>query len=72
MGHGNPWEIFVLGMRAFGLQGVGGKQDHIIFNGKQGAKEIGSSKQLTVNHTPGASLLVIKRAPVLLSSLWIS
>jgi hypothetical protein len=28
-------------MRAFGLQGVGGREEHIIFNGKQAAKEIG-------------------------------
>lgn len=62
----------MLGMRAFGLQGVGGKQDHIIFNGKQGAKEIGSSKQLTVNHTPGAFLLVIKGLPFSSLLLWIS
>jgi hypothetical protein len=37
--HGNPWENFVLGMLAFRLQGVG---EHIIFNGKQAAKEIDS------------------------------
>jgi len=61
-GHGNPWEIFVLGMRAFGLQGVRGREEHIIFNGKQAAKEIrrevASSSLL---HTPDASLLVIKK-----------
>ena len=62
----------MLGMRAFGLQGVGGKQDHIIFNGKQAAKEIGSSKQLTVNHTLGAFLLVIKGLPFSSLLLWIS
>jgi hypothetical protein len=60
-GHGNPWEIFVLGMRAFGLQGVGGKQDHIIFNGKQAAKEIGSKR------VASSSLLITRLVPPFLS-----
>jgi len=43
-----PWETWeslgdfcAIDMRAFGLQGVGGREEHIIFNGKQAAKEIG-------------------------------
>lgn len=62
----------MLGMRAFGLQGVGGREEHIIFNGKQAAKEIGigrevaSSSLLITRLTP--PFLSSKRAPVLLSS----
>jgi hypothetical protein len=59
-------------MRAFGLQGVGGREEHFIFNGKQAAKEIGigrevaSSSLLITRLTP--PFLSPKRAPVLLSS----
>jgi len=64
-GHENIGQTFVLDLHLFGLQGVGSRQEHIFFSGKQATKEIDrGSKQLTGNHTPDASLLVIKKGTV--------
>lgn len=61
-GHENLGEILASDMHTLGLQFVGGGQEHIFFSGKQATKEIDrGSKQLTGNHTPDASLLVIKK-----------
>jgi hypothetical protein len=51
----------VLGMRAFGLQGAVGREEHIIFNGNQAAKEIG-------REVASSSLLITRPTPPFLSS----
>lgn len=59
-GHENIGQIFVLDLHLFGLQGVGSRQEHIFFSGKQATKEI--------DREVASSSLVITRLTPPLSS----
>jgi len=58
-GHENIGQTFVLDLHLFGLQGVGSRQEHIFFSGKQATKEIdrevASSSLLITRLTPPLS-----------------